>query len=48
MTIADKRRAIWAKIEAEDEDSEWLWLCYYRLERATSETTQRSASGDAD
>lgn len=31
MTPADKLRAIWQRIEAEEEDGEWLWLCWYRL-----------------
>lgn len=32
MTPAQKLAAIWARIEAEDEDSEWLWLCFWRLD----------------
>lgn len=34
MTTAQKRDAIWTRILADDEDSEWLWLVWYRLERA--------------
>lgn len=33
MTTADKLRVVWAKIEAEDDDSEWLWKVYYQLLR---------------
>ena len=33
MSTADKLRIIWTRIEAEDEDSEWYWLCWYRLTR---------------
>lgn len=29
MTTAEKRAAIWARILAEAEDGEWLWLVYY-------------------
>lgn len=36
MSLHEKRAAIWAKIEAEEEDSEWLWLVWYRLARATN------------
>ena len=34
MSDAEKRAAIWARIVAEDEDSEWLWLVWYRLLRS--------------
>lgn len=34
MTHEQKLAAIWARLIAEDEDSEWLWLCWYRLQRA--------------
>lgn len=33
MTTADKLAAIWARIEQEDEDGEWLWKVLYQLER---------------
>ena len=34
MTHDEKLAAIWTRLLAEDEDSEWLWLCLYRLKRA--------------
>lgn len=33
MSVADKLARIMARICAEDEDGEWLWLCWYRLKR---------------
>ena len=40
MTTLDKLRAVWALIEAHDEDEngEFYWLSYYRLLSAPTKT----------